>query len=461
MRAKEFLYEANLTASQLVKHNGQYLTNLIDKISNGSDFHVVAKYQPTYGEVVKIDPSEVVNLKRLFYPEGDPNKAKISAGGNLITPHPVGTIKLKTTSGQIITTGQLEKTADIKGKEIDYNLGDIGEIALAIAIYTRFYKHGSEIILQDMLETIKNLNVGYSKTGVSGIADISGSINWPKGKVDKISLNCALPRRTMDYIINNIKETGKIEEKTIIATFIGAAMYANKNAKVTTSIVEVNKNLNTNIIKVSCDGVSNQKGTKADVIMDIDGVPINVISAKVGRGQLGQATGHDFDKQSLFFNTVFGVDVSEFKNDWGTTHEQHDATLKAIWKKINPIILNAVRGDNTQKELPLVKQLAKGLIKYSNTAKAGDVDIVKLIATPASPGYKLLRVDDRLYDALQKTDLGAKTTPTGVSIYGNLNGKYILLMKARSYYSSAAKTVRTVIEGGDLLDILAEVTDEK
>jgi hypothetical protein len=34
-------------------------------------------------------------------------------------------------------------------------------------------------------------------------------------------------------------------------------------------------------------------------------------------------------------------------------------------------------------------------------------------------------------------------------------------MKARSYYSSAAKTVRTVIEGGDLLDILAEVTDEK
>jgi len=461
MRFREFISEASLTPSELVKHNGLYLTNFLDKIENSGEFSVVGKYQQNFGKVVKIDPSEIITLKRLFYPEGMPDKAKFSVSGNLIVPAPVKSIKLKTTAGQLVPLGALEKTADIKGKEVDYNLGDIGEIAIALAVYTRFLKHGSEITVQDVLKTIKNLNFGYSKTGTSGIADISGSITWPKGKIDQVSLSSTLPRRSMDYIANNIKETGKIEEKTIIATFTSAVMYANKNTKVTNGVVDISKNPNTNVIKVTCDGVSNQKGTKADVIMDIDGTPINVVSAKVGRSQLGQATGHDFDKQKLFFNTVFGIDVSEFANKWGTTHEQHDKVLKAIWKKINPVILNAIKGDNTQKEFPLVKQLATGLIKYSNTAKSGDVDIVKLIATPSSPGYKLLRVDDRLYDALEKTNLGAKTNTAGVAIYGSLDGKYILLMKARSYYSSAANTVRTVIEGGDLLDILAEVTNEK
>lgn len=460
MRFREFLPEAKLTPSELVKHSGQYLTNFLDKIQNGGDFPIVAKYRSTYGETVKIDPSEIVTLKRLFYPEGDPSKAKFSAGNNLILPNPIRNLKIKTTAGQIISLGVLEKTADIKGKEVDYNIGDVGEISIAVAVYTRFLKHGAEITVQDLLRTIQNLNFGYSKTGSSGIADIKNSIKWPAGKVDQVSLNATLPRRTMDYIANNIKDSGKVEEKTIMATFTGAVMYANKNSKVTAGVVDISKNPNTNIIKIICDGVSNQKGTKADVIMDIDGVPINVVSAKVGRSQLGQATGHDFDKQKLFFNTVFGIDVSEFAKKWGTTHEQHDAVLKAVWKKINPVILKSVQGDNTQKELPLVKQLATGLIKYSNTTKSGDVDIVKLIATPASPGYKLLRVDDRLYDALQKINLIAKTTPAGVTIYGKLNGKDILLMKARSYYSSAANTVRTVIEGGDLLDILAEVTDE-
>ena len=461
MRFREFISEANLSPSQLVKHGGQYLTNLIDKIQNGGDFHVVAKFHPTYGETIKIDPSEIVTLKRLFYPEGNPEKAKFSSSGNIILPAPIKTIKLKTTAGQIIPLGALEKTADIKGKEVDYNLGDIGEIAIGLAVYARFIKHGADITIQDVIKVIKGLNMGYNQKGTSGIADINSNIKWPKGKIDQISFNSSLPRRTMDYITKNIKETGKIEEKTIIATFSGAVMYANKNSKITEGILTISKNLNSNVIRIVCDGVSNQKGTKADVIMDIDGVPINVVSAKVGRSQLGQATGHEFDKQKLFFNTVFGIDVSDFANQWGTTHQDHEKVLQLIWKKINPMVLNAIKGDNTQKEMPLVKQLATGLIKYSNTAKSGDVDIVKLIATPSSPGFKLLRVDDRLYDALQETNLSAKTTPMGVSIYGSLQGKYILLLKARSYYSSSANTVRTVIEGGDLLDILAEVVDEK
>lgn len=461
MKIKELLQEAALTPGELVKHGGMYLTNMLDKIANGGEFPVVGKYQSTYGKTVHIDPNQIEHLKQLFYPEGNPQKAKISAGGNLVTPHIIKNIRIKTSAGQPITTGALEKTADIKGKAVDYNIGDIGEFAIAISVYTRFIKKGKQVTLTDVMSQIKKVNVAYSQKGGSGMAEINNSIAWPKGKVDEVFLNAVLPRRSMDYITQKIKETGEIKEKVVHATFGAAIAYANQNKKVDVGIQQISKNPNANVVKINCDGVSDQKGTKADVIMDIDGVPINIVSAKVGRSQLGQASGHVFDKQVVFFKTVFGENVAAYEKKWGETLEEHDAVLSAIWSKINPKIMKAFKGDNTQKEMPIVKQVADGLIKYSNTAKAGDVDIVKLVATPGSPSYKLLRVDERLYEALQKADLFAIPGEKGIAIYGYYNGKKILLMKARSYLSKAAKTVRTIVEGGDLLDILAEVVDEK
>ena len=41
---------------------------------------------------------------------------------------------------------------------------------------------------------------------------------------------------------------------------------------------------------------------------------------------------------------------------------------------------------------------------------------------------------------------------------GNANGKKVLLFKVRSYYSQAGGVVRTIIEGGPLLEQLAVVT---
>lgn len=461
MRSKEFLVEAGLTPANLVKHNGLYLTNMLDKIVNGGEFSVVGKKQDQFGKTVKIDPAEIKNLKKIFYPKGNPNLVKISASGNIILPEPVKNIILKTTSGKLISTGALEKTGDIKGKGADYNIGDLGEIAIALAVYARFIKQGAEVSINDVIKVINKLNIGYSKTESAGIADVNSRISWPKGKIDQISLNCVLPRRSIDYISEKIKNTKKISDPIVEAAFFAATMYANKNSKVDTGIIQVRDNLKTNIINITCDGVSDQKGTKADVIMDIDGKPINIVSAKVGRSQLGQASGHSFDKQVLFFKTVFGEDVSRFSKKWGQTLEDHYVVLEQIWNKINPKIVNACKGDNTSKEMPIVKQLANGLIKYSNTAVAGDVDIVKLIAAPGNPGFKLLRVDEKLYDALSQVDLVAEPKSTGIAIYGIYNGKKILLMRARSYLSKGANTVRTIIEGGDLLDILAEVVDEK
>ena len=88
------------------------------------------------------------------------------------------------------------------------------------------------------------------------------------------------------------------------------------------------------------------------------------------------------------------------------------------------------------------------------------VDIVKLSTAPGTPGFSLLRVDARLEAALMKTDLVGTATPNnqGVQVVGNANGKKVLLFKVRSYYSQAGGVVRTIIEGGPLLEQLAVVT---
>lgn len=461
MRYVEFISEAQLTASELVKHQGRYLLNLIKKIENHESLMVAGKYQKKYGSDVVLQPSSARLLKNVFFPGGNPDLAKISASGNLITPSKVGQLSLEILgSGWGIPLGALEKTPDIKGKDADYNIGDIGEISIAIAVFARFENQGQPISLNHYLDAANRLDITHSKSGSSGQAIATGKVSWPTGKEDVIEMKAVLPRRSMDFVNTEEFLSGEIAQGDVIGTIKSAIIYANQNKKVTAGIDMVSKNPETNKIRITCDGVSDQKGTKADIIMDIDGNPVNIVSAKVGRSQLGQASGHVFDKQISFFKTVFGVDVAKYNKQWGTSLEDHDRVLQAIWNEINPGISAAFAGDNTNKEMPMVKQLANGLIKYSNNA-AGDVDIVKLVSSAARPGYKLLRIDANLHAALEKVNLVARPGAKGVSIYGKYNGKDILLMKARSYLSQGGNTVRTIIEGGDLLDILAEVVDEK
>jgi len=460
MRSSEIINEANLTAVQLVKHGGMYLNNLLTKIENGMPLSVTGKFQTQFGKNVILDPSSAAILKSIFYPQGNPALADISASGDVVMSNPTARIVLLTQDGKKISLSALEKTPDIKGKQEDYNLGDIGEIAIALAVYARFINQGQEVGINNFFAMGKLLQTSHSSKGSAGVANMNGTIQWPVGKTDNITLQSVLPRRSLDYFISVLKGDQKLEPQ-INSVFQSAIAYANQNSKVTAGIKLVGTNTNSNQIRIICDGVSDQKGTKADIIMDIDGKAINIVSAKVGRSQLGQASGHDFEKQIVFFATVFGIDVSPYKDQWGASLEEHDSVLSKIWSNINPRIMAALAGDITDREVSLVKQLANGLIKYSNTASPGDVDIVKLIATPGKPGYKLLRVDNKLYAALDKINLIAKPVAKGISIYGSYNGREILLMKARSYLSGAAKTVRTIIEGGNLLDIMAEVIDKK
>ena len=449
------LNEATLNIATFGKRNPEYWPNLIDMIENGRPVAI-----GNGEEKVEIaNGSDVADQMRAIWD-----------GSELATPEQIEQIKrlgLPTTDGKKISITNIYKSPEIKGKEADYNIGDIGEIALGVASAARFNKLGEEIDVEDFVNIATQLKIQGVAKKTSYSATFESKLKHTNGKTDVLSVKIVTAGRSLEAFEKFVRDM-ETAPKNVRGTILSSINYANEQEKIEEGIVKTKKDPNQNRIEISAVGTENQKGTKADLVMNIDGQRINLLSAKAGQSQLGQGSGKDFNTVSNFFNKIFAIDISPYQKSWTNDNEQNLAVLKNIYNDlVIPKILKLTSGDSTQKEAGLVKQIAMGLIYFSNDVGAGGeseiVDIVKLITTPDSPGYKLMRVDDRLYSALEKVDLVGEPTPNrqGVQVSGLLNGKKLLLFKARSYFSPAANLTRNIIEGGPLLDQLAVIEKPK
>ena len=460
MRFNEFkaLSEASLSFGSYSPNRGTYWNNLISLIAQGAPIKINASGNES---IVVKNPKKIVNTMQSLWD-----------GNSEITPEIVAQIKsivLPTTDGRVIPIGKVFKSPEIKGKTADYNIGDIAEIALGVAAAARFAKLGKDIDLYDFVELAANLSITTPQGKAASLGNYDTQVNHGTGKIDNLKLIVKAAARSMTAFKSYMESPGSTP-KDVQGTILSAIKYANKAEKLVKGVEITARDKRANTVEIVSDGTGNQKGTKADLIMSIDGTRINLLSAKAGASQLGQATGHDWNKPLTFFKTLFDVDVSPLKKSWGTTNEEHIKTLHLIWEKVATKIKKATAGDSTIKEAALVKQLADGIMRYSNDI--GDngevvvIDIVKLSTMPGSPGYKLMRIDSSLKDALDKTSLTSKVNRTpdgyasGIQVHGILpDGKKSLLVNARSYHSRAGNTVRTIIEGGPLLDDLASINE--
>lgn len=459
MRSREFIIEVGLVPKELNKYNGRYLKNLINLIKAEKPLQVSAKGQGQYGKFVLINPSEADRLLAKYF-DGDVLKVVFPAGEELAIAN----------SDDLIKVSTLEKSGDIKGKEANFNIGDIGEIALGISAAGRFDQFGL-IDFDSFVNFAQKFQMGVvlGKKGQivsSKKLTYSGLLNYRTGKQDQLEAVILGPGRSVDAFVNFIS-SGRIppDVRNVIEA---AIVYVNEVNKIEDGMERIYRDPNKNVVEVICDGVSDQKGTKADLKMLVDGTTINVLSAKTGKSQLGQASGHDWNKQKALFNLVFGIpieDLNALGQDWGVTNSDHLAVLSKVYSQyVIPKVQRLTGSDSVQNEKILIKGLVDGLIRYSNNyddekQQIETVDIVKLIVEPGSPGYKLLRIDSRLTDALMNVDLYGKATPNnqGIEIFGKLNGVDYSLFKIRSYESKAGNVIRTILEGGPLLDELAQV----
>lgn len=452
MRYTDFKYltEATLTIADFARRNPEYWVNLTDMIEQGTPIPL------DNGEIsVEIEnPENVAGQMR-----------DIWDGADVATPDQVELIKkirIPTTDGQKISIGRIFKSPQIKGKEADYNIGDIGEIALGISVAARFKKVGNAINLDDFLQLANTMKVSPISGKQSLQLFVQDNVSYESGKSDELSVDIVVAARSVKSFSDFIKNL-ESAPKNVQGTIASSIEFANNNQNIDQGVERTSKDPNVNRIEIAAIGTQDQKGTKADLVLNIDGERINLLSAKAGASQLGQASGKEWEKPLNFFRKVFGVDVSKYKSDWSDDQPKNLEVLRQIYKDlIIPKVMRLTGGDSVQKEKQLVRQFVEGLVHFANdvnaeTGEAQIIDIVKLSTVPGSPGYKLMRIDSDLEQALLKVDLIGSPTPNGlgVQVYANEFGKNVFLFKARSYYSPAGKLTRTIIEGGPLLDRLA------
>ncbi len=471
------LNEAALSATGL---HANYITNLVDMVVAGLPIPVSPKYSDKYGETVILAPATAEILTAALQstiPEG-PGKKYL---GNWSVK------KIETADGEMIPFGAIEKSPGIikglkfAGANLKANLGYVGEISLGLAAGLKFLNAGAPVDPIQFVNLANKLSVAHVRNskgqkGDSMELSFAGTITHLTGKEDDLKILIRAPGNDVKAFMELMKNPGDASQEERGA-ILSALKYAEESKKIRAGLDKTASDENSNTIEVISDGISGNKGTKADLVMEIDKSRINLLSVKTGKGQLGQASGHEWEKQAEFFQTVFGVDVSPYKELWGTTsNADHLVALQKIWSTlVIPKVLKLTGGNITAKEKALVKSIATGLIRYSNNinAETGEietVDIVKLLTNPGSPGYKMMQIDSKLTDAMDKTDLigSYPSGGMGINIHGIItttNSKGLTVKKqvalCRMWSSESGKTIRTAVAGGPLLEVLAEMAIEE
>lgn len=464
MRATEFLTEADLAPSELRKHGGKYIKTLVRKIEDGEPLEIVPDKQSRYGETVILKKENIEAILKAWFGTTefpDMEKMELAANSDVIPADKnVAKLVLTTTNGDELTFGALQKTAEFKGGKT-FNAGDIGEGMLGAAVTARFIARENEITEQDVLNVLKKLGDGE----LVGKNNMKGSTG-DKSANDKVYYNLSLNQANYNALIGAAKSPKNMHPE-ILGALRSAVIFANGNAGVATAVEQVIKDKNENSITVSSDGVSDQKGTKADLFLDVDGTTVNLLSLKAGDvKQFGQASGYNFKQLDKFFNETFGVNIpNNLEADFvdGDPVTSFEATHK-VYNSIAQKLQRELAGDSEVREAKFVERLFKG-IQHHATRGNDQTTMVILKTTPNAAGYSELQFGQPLRDAMENIDLDieydapGQRKPAKIEIFGKSpNGERAMMLRMRSNFKSEGKGyVRNIVEMGPLLKMIAAI----
>jgi len=475
MRWNEFktvLTESGLSKAYLQKHRGQYLDVLINMIAAGKDVELEGKSKIAYGKTVKFEPSEAERLAKMFYGENSPieDKDEVNANdrGFLIPAGQVPSsvrVKLK---GRIETvpTGDIFKTSEMKGSKKPFNSGDVGEAFLGAACTAKFEKLGEEITEDDVLSVIKRLTI------VDEGKNKRGTLQTTAGK-DSIKYVLVLNQTSFGAVITSVGEGEFPPEMTGLNR--SAVLWANRSAAVKQAVKQAIDDPNKNVIVVNSDGVSDQKGTKADLFLDFDDNSINLISAKAGDvKQFGQVPGNSYEKVQTLFKSIFGINISnKYVEQMNGSDANHNYPIfKEVYKDVAQALQQELAG-NTNAEVKFIERMYNGIAHHASLNDP-KVSMVILKTSPNAPGFKELNFGKELKAAMEQFDLQVKyqADPPKILIYGrpigsdaveetNLAGNSMLIQVRTNLKGESGKGyIRSLIEMGGLLKAIAAVEDD-
>jgi hypothetical protein len=265
-------------------------------------------------------------------------------------------------------------------EKIDANRGDLFEAFFAAAVAARFVKRAKErkaktlpkISTSDVDKVLSEMmKKGYTKN----VNDVGSAV------IDTVTVNVSIPKKASAFLEKRSNWTKVSDLRT------GAVSFANSHSRLNAQARGLSINERQDIIKITAAGTEDQKGTKADVKIEVDS-PTNPdkkfknvdYSLKVTGGeQFHQVSGLGFDKFMNIFDEM-GIDVS-------STQRQYDKKLTEFFdievytKKYSnrEAAQKTGGGDNLKAAAKIVYTKAKEILQEGLNA-AGETEVKKKFA---------------------------------------------------------------------------------
>ena len=251
------------------------------------------------------------------------------------------------------------------------NKGDVAEVIFGASMFAHFTKQ------TNVKKIIKD-----------AVAAKASTFTY---KTDIYTFKVNVPAKAMTFFEDDVN-IQKVEY-----LFSASAQYLKQATFLNDTILLIQNNDQVDNIIVDADGVGDQKGTKADIKISINGKKItNQVSLKVDGGQqFAQISGHKFEKQELLWQTGLGLNISNMKKKFNEKMNEFNAkgryatredkvaqNQKALIKRVTtPVYVEAAKQLNVlfgTKD----KEFIARFIQFIKQGIAGDeaeyIELVKL-----------------------------------------------------------------------------------
>lgn len=356
-------------------------------------------------------------------------------------------LELETTDGSVVLIGSLAKKY-VKASK--FNRGDVSEGILAAAITARFVNKNKPITHSDVIDILRKLKPTGTK-----VNQTFDSLNSNPAVLDEVRVVISLAKNNMDALLNEQNYAGL---KDLIAS---SAAYANGRDISSWSKLLYENNVR-NEIEVTSDGLLDQRGTKVDLRVKVDGKLTNVnVSLKAGDvKQFGQVSGSKLENMASLFNPL-GVKVEAEKSKFNEFLNKGD-TVKATSHIYNYVADWLIaKSSNNKKEF--IKNLSDFIVFHA-TRNEDHVTLVQLnrsqakVYTFTNLEKVLQSIEPTIFIKNGYSDVAKAQVPTIVIADKSRTGKSELLTirmkidtRADGFYH------RNYIEKGALLgDLIAE-----
>lgn len=460
------IVEAGLAQAELKKNDYKYLKILRNLGNSKTPLEVVPGKRQQYGNTVVLTPGSVEFLNNWFLDAGIvPSSLEVYV-----------TDDAGKRSKQVILTSSLFKSGIFKGTKgqtqsgktgKEYNAGHLTELFMGLAVSAKFFAAGAAITKQQVLDMFGQMDVFTHKKTVEFTT--TRIIVYPdrNNKSDTLYFSANIPSGSAESFVRQYNERGL--EADLEAALSSAVLYSNESRSIKNACEKVYQDKNNNKIDVASDGTTDAKGTKADLILKVDGEKLNLLSLKTySSDTLGQVSGTKYDNLTKWFSISFNLDIAPYRAQFDSSlgNSQISKNLFKFYDDIAyPFVQKTVEDQKPGVEAEIVKQFARAANIFARGDSLEDVEVVKLDDKVSTGSYKILKFSANLQDAMAHFDLDTryvsnkdtKDTTRTIQIWVKPNeGLFMKAIKLCQFRTTINNSgyVRNYFESGPMLEDL-------